>query len=257
MKIFHAVETGLYYYGARYYAPEVGRFMGVDPLADQFGAWTPYHYVHNNPLRYTDPTGMRADDIIVDSVEYEVGATGEGESEFVQQTFAALNQIANGTDQQASDLVHYFAGTEDYNVNISKGSETFAWNPVRGNSELDVYVAPYKQEITFNPTRGLMNESTGEAFSPDVGLLHELGHIKNAIDDPKGAYTRLDTPDATWGDKEEQFNIQKWEIPYARSRGMLERASYNNGIAPINTINSTNAITLKQLNTIVRSIIRF
>ena len=38
--------------------------MSVDPLASDFPSWTPYHYVHNNPLRNTDPTGMSADDII-------------------------------------------------------------------------------------------------------------------------------------------------------------------------------------------------
>jgi len=54
----------VYEYGFRYYDPAIGRFTGVDPLADQFPAWNPYHYVHNNPLRYTDPTGMSADDII-------------------------------------------------------------------------------------------------------------------------------------------------------------------------------------------------
>ena len=38
--------------------------MRVDPLASDFSSWTPYHYVHNNPLIHTDPTGMSADDII-------------------------------------------------------------------------------------------------------------------------------------------------------------------------------------------------
>ena len=47
------VETGLYYYGARYYDPMVSQFIGVDPLAEQFAQWTPFHYVHNNPLKYT------------------------------------------------------------------------------------------------------------------------------------------------------------------------------------------------------------
>ncbi len=55
-------ESGYYYYGARYYDPRMARFLSVDPLAGDFPSWTSYHYVHNNPLRYTDPTGMRAEE---------------------------------------------------------------------------------------------------------------------------------------------------------------------------------------------------
>src|SRR6056297_3016141 len=55
-------ESGYYYYCARYYDPRMARFLSVDPLASDFPSWTPYHYVHNNPLRYTDPTGMRPEE---------------------------------------------------------------------------------------------------------------------------------------------------------------------------------------------------
>jgi RHS repeat-associated protein len=57
------VETGLDYFGARYYASRIGRFTTVDPLMDQQKAlvdpqqWNRYAYVRNNPLRYTDPDG--------------------------------------------------------------------------------------------------------------------------------------------------------------------------------------------------------
>ncbi len=54
-------ETGLYYYGARYYDSRLGRFLSVDPLADQFPSHSPYNYTFNNPLKYTDPTGMYPD----------------------------------------------------------------------------------------------------------------------------------------------------------------------------------------------------
>jgi RHS repeat-associated protein len=47
-------ETGLYYYGARYYDPELGRFIQGDSLLDGLNR---YAYGHNNPLKYTDPTG--------------------------------------------------------------------------------------------------------------------------------------------------------------------------------------------------------
>ena len=51
-------ETGLYYYGARYYDPRVSLWLNVDPLAEKAPNWTPYRYGFNNPIQYTDPTGM-------------------------------------------------------------------------------------------------------------------------------------------------------------------------------------------------------
>jgi hypothetical protein len=40
----------------------LGRWNAVDPLADEFPAWSGYHYVRNNPLALTDPTGMTPSD---------------------------------------------------------------------------------------------------------------------------------------------------------------------------------------------------
>lgn len=55
-------EDDIYYYGARWYDPAIGRFMQADtivPLNVQgTQAFDRYAYVNNNPLRYTDPTGM-------------------------------------------------------------------------------------------------------------------------------------------------------------------------------------------------------
>jgi len=48
--------TGMYYYGARYYDPRISIFVSVDPLAES--TFEPYSYVGNNPIMFTDPTGM-------------------------------------------------------------------------------------------------------------------------------------------------------------------------------------------------------
>jgi len=53
----------LYDYSARYYESAIGRFTSVDPLAEDFYNWSPYTYTFNNPLRFTDPTGMAPDSL--------------------------------------------------------------------------------------------------------------------------------------------------------------------------------------------------
>jgi RHS repeat-associated protein len=58
-------ETGLDFFGARYYGSALGRFTSPDPenasglnhLEDP-QSWNAYSYVRNNPLRYTDPDGQ-------------------------------------------------------------------------------------------------------------------------------------------------------------------------------------------------------
>ena len=56
-------ETGLDYFGARYFGSNMGRFMTPDPLLNSGRPWDPqswnrYAYAHNNPLKMIDPTGL-------------------------------------------------------------------------------------------------------------------------------------------------------------------------------------------------------
>lgn len=47
------LDSELYYFGARYYNPDLGRFTGVDAVKENH----PYAYVENSPLFYVDPDG--------------------------------------------------------------------------------------------------------------------------------------------------------------------------------------------------------
>lgn len=51
-------ETGLYYYGARYYAPWLCRFVSVDPLKDKYPFYSSYQYAGNKPITFIDLDGM-------------------------------------------------------------------------------------------------------------------------------------------------------------------------------------------------------
>jgi|GEM_PF-4546258 len=79
-------ETGLYYYGARYYDPMLGRFISADsivqaPLDPQ--TLNRYSYCRNNPVLFVDPSGniFGIDDIIIGAI---IGAVIGGVSSGIQ-----------------------------------------------------------------------------------------------------------------------------------------------------------------------------
>ena len=51
-------ESSLYYYRARYYDPSTGRFLSEDRPNSTANIHSFYPYVRNNPLLWTDPTGL-------------------------------------------------------------------------------------------------------------------------------------------------------------------------------------------------------
>jgi RHS repeat-associated protein len=70
-------ETGLDYFGARYYGSRIGRFTTVDPALEQQRAladsqrWNRYAYANNNPFRYVDPDG-RSPKLVTSAIKIAV-----------------------------------------------------------------------------------------------------------------------------------------------------------------------------------------
>lgn len=58
---YHDAETGLYYYGYRYYSPDYGRFFSKDPIGES-GGLNLYAFVNNNPYNAWDYLGMFSDE---------------------------------------------------------------------------------------------------------------------------------------------------------------------------------------------------
>jgi RHS repeat-associated protein len=100
--------AGRYYYNARYYDPDLGRFIQADSVLD--GA-NRYAYCHNNPVRYTDPTGERTgdkeDDVTVNTIAGELhdGSTIEVQEAPGNPESNGGNSPASGTTTNASATV--------------------------------------------------------------------------------------------------------------------------------------------------------
>ena len=96
-------ETGLYYYGARYYDSTIGRFISEDPWEGDLAnpqTLNKYSYAINNPIFYIDPTGM----YVVETGEVEEGDTLSGITNQLNEQYgtnysykdiASINNIAN------------------------------------------------------------------------------------------------------------------------------------------------------------------
>ncbi|MEM6484643.1 MAG: RHS repeat-associated core domain-containing protein [Pseudomonadota bacterium] len=74
---YDEADTGLTYFGARWYDPSLGRFLSVDPVefsTDNVFSFNRYAYVNNNPYSYVDPDG-RAAEIFWDGLNVTMGLT--------------------------------------------------------------------------------------------------------------------------------------------------------------------------------------
>ena len=50
-------ETGLSYFGSRYYSSDLSVWLSVDPMSDKYPSLSPYTYCADNPVKLVDPNG--------------------------------------------------------------------------------------------------------------------------------------------------------------------------------------------------------
>ncbi len=124
-------DTGLYFYGARYYDPELGRFVQPDTIIPSL--WNPqsynrYSYVLNNPLKYVDPDGH----VIVVPILYLIaggGATYGGIQVYGSSSIAA-NNLQTAAAMDAMVQRHGYANYNEFNALRSRNT-----TPTSGTQE--------------------------------------------------------------------------------------------------------------------------
>ena len=110
-------ETGLSYFGSRYYSSDLSIWLSVDPMSDKYAYQSGYVYCGNNPIKIIDPNGED---------EWDLGKDG------------TLSQRANGRtdvdivhakDKNGNDVERYYhAGSINFNAQCNeKYDEEVGW----------------------------------------------------------------------------------------------------------------------------------
>ena len=110
----------MYYYGARYYAPWLGRWTSCDP-AGQVDGLNPYQYVRSNPVKLVDPTGRQAQYFAAREIQER--AVSEW-NELVEQP---LNNAADSAGQIAKGVGRAVLGAVAGSFKLATGLLGASW----------------------------------------------------------------------------------------------------------------------------------
>ena len=97
-------ESGLNYFGARYYNSDLSIWISVDPLADKYPKLSPYTYCADNPVRLVDPEGQA---VIPPFYIYSAIAIG-GINALIYMYQARQSTMTISNTKQA--VIHYYLG---------------------------------------------------------------------------------------------------------------------------------------------------
>ena len=187
---FFDKASGLYYFNARWYDSEIGRFITEDPARDGID-W--YVYCNNNPLRFLDSTGLYDEE--------------NGYTEKEQNTFAKMS----GTEQLIYLKTEYKSVTEGTSLYGLKAAHMR--NQLKGLMRLDdLFYGIDGDEVFMNETlREFLNTSeTGENIYRIGDMKEENGwykmselgskeHQKITIDNlPNVKYVNIDGREAVF-----------------------------------------------------------
>jgi RHS repeat-associated protein len=212
-------ETGLYFYGARYYAPWLGRWTAIDPIGLQTGV-NLYWSFDDNPIRFVDPDGREPlpSNFIEFAPDVETGLNRMAQLGLQQSKEIGLAQhpktgklmllqgTTNGTNfWQLTPLGHSHTGADKGVGPTTTDLDEFARKKVKEHwifSEKDGwgrlrYDAKTK---SFDFLRNVGNQAvrytifTNPKFNPkDTSPWGQMERWKTSVGDPQGA-TKVEPP---------------------------------------------------------------
>ncbi|HLA77180.1 MAG TPA: RHS repeat-associated core domain-containing protein [Vicinamibacteria bacterium] len=183
-------ETGLDYFGARYYGSKIGRFTTVDPVLDAKGAlanpqkWNRYAYVLNNPMRFIDPDGR-------EPVRNQAGTVAG----FIAEMNASRTRIGTAASPNAANALLRLGETE-----LGRnGVEPATTRPFNGSANRYVYTekAGWVDIVHFLFYAGVAYRAFVNGSDTPIADAVQSGYHQEAIDlvaAPWSAYSYEDLP---------------------------------------------------------------
>lgn len=113
------------------YLDTAGRWISPDPLSEEFPDWTPYRYGFNNPIKFTDPTGMLEDWYQDDNGDYVYDASLN-----VNNASSKLNSNQKYLGESSTINVNDNAGNQVGQINLNKDGGV----DVKGNFANDGHI---------------------------------------------------------------------------------------------------------------------
>jgi RHS repeat-associated protein len=175
-------ETSLYYYRARYYDPQAGRFLSEDAI--HFGGGENfYRYANNAPAGLVDPTGMNSTvsvgpngiTINVAITIYGPGATAERASSWQK----SITDVWNNNPGYGGCKVHF-------NVQVTPDLSAKHWFTAAANPNFSSFAQNYISVPLGMPDNPSIDASffTGTIPEGTFGwtVAHEFGHLLHLLD---------------------------------------------------------------------------
>ena len=185
-------ETGMYYYGARYYEPRLSLWMSVDPLQEKYPNISTYCYAANNPIKFIDSDGRKL-------------LFASGTTEAFKQKFRAAIMYLH--EHNADGII----------AQIDKSSTIIYITERVGEASA---FSKTKKTIYWDPNMGVLT-SSDKKMSPAAVLNHEADHTLQYLKNPDKFAQDSKTLDSDYNDKEEMRVITGSEQKTALALGEI------------------------------------